>query len=347
MQKDKKQINILAIETSCDETAAAVVTNGKIVRSSVISSQIKLHEIYGGVVPEIASRAHIEKIYPVIEEALSRANMSKDDIDAVAIANQPGLTVALIVGVTAAKTLAFAWGKPLIAINHIHAHMQAALLEEHEIELPAAALIVSGGHTSIYDCHDPLAPELLGHTIDDAAGEAFDKVASMLKLSYPGGPSIEKASRTGNPKAVRFPRTMLDKESLNFSFSGIKTAVLYHCQGHDMKGKSLVDEMTKQEIDDIAASFQAAVIEVLVKKTKRAIEKTNAKTVLLGGGVAANSMLREQLQQMCDNQKPDVKLLIAPKKYCTDNAVMVASLAYYKYQKNMFADMSLEPKATG
>ena len=347
MQKDEKNINILAIETSCDETAAAVVTNGKIIRSSIISSQIKLHEIYGGVVPEIASRAHIEKIYPVVSQALEQAKMTKDDIDAIAIANQPGLTVALIVGVTAAKTLAFAWGKPLIAINHIHAHMQAALLEDYEIQLPAVALIVSGGHTSIYDCHDPLSPKLLGHTIDDAAGEAFDKVASMLKLSYPGGPSIEKAAKNGNGKAVRFPRTMLEKDSLNFSFSGIKTAVLYHCQGHDMKGKSLVDEMTKQQIDDIAASFQTAVIEVLVKKTKRAIDKTEAKTVLLGGGVAANSLLREQLQKMCDDQRPAIKLLIAPKKYCTDNAVMVASLAYYKYLKNMFADMSLEPKATG
>ncbi|MCK4885993.1 MAG: tRNA (adenosine(37)-N6)-threonylcarbamoyltransferase complex transferase subunit TsaD [Planctomycetes bacterium] len=347
MQKDGKQINILAIETSCDETAAAVVTNGKIIRSSIVSSQVKLHEAYGGVVPEIASRAHIEKIYPVVQEVLNQANMTKDEIDAIAIANQPGLTVALIVGVTAAKTLAFAWGKPLIAINHIHAHMQAALLEHHEIQLPAAALVVSGGHTSIYDCHDPLAPKLLGHTIDDAAGEAFDKVASMLKLPYPGGPSIEKAAKTGNGKAIRFPRTMLDKDSLNFSFSGIKTAVLYHCQGQDMKGQSLVDKMTSQQIADIAASFQAAVIEVLVKKTKRAVKKTNAKTVLLGGGVAANSQLRQQLQQMCDNQKPAVKLLIAPKKYCTDNAVMVASLAYYKYVKNMFADLALEPKATG
>ena len=347
MQKDEKQINILAIETSCDETAAAVVTNGKLVRSSVVSSQIKLHEMYGGVVPEIASRAHIEKIYPVVQQALNQANMTRDNIDAIAIANQPGLAVALIVGVTAAKTLAFTWGKPLIAINHIHAHMQAALLENNETELPAVALIVSGGHTSIYDCHDLLAPKLLGHTIDDAAGEAFDKVASMLKLSYPGGPSIEKAAQPGNPKAIRFPRTMLEKDSLNFSFSGIKTAVLYHCQGHDMKGKSLVDEMTSQQIADVAASFQTAVVDVLVKKTKRAIQKTNAKTVLIGGGVAANSLLRQQLQQMCDNYRPAVKLLIAPKKYCTDNAVMVASLAYYKYLKNMFSDLSLEPKATG
>lgn len=347
MQKDEKQINILAIETSCDETAAAVVTNGKIIRSSIVSSQIKLHEMYGGVVPEIASRAHIEKIYHVVQQALNQANMTRDEINAIAVANQPGLTVALIVGVTAAKTLAFTWGKPLIAINHIHAHMQSALLGDDEIQLPAAALIVSGGHTSIYDCHDLLAPKLLGYTIDDAAGEAFDKVASMLKLPYPGGPSIEKAAKTGNSKAIRFPRTMLEKDSLDFSFSGIKTAVLYHCQGQDMKGESLVDKMTCQQIADIAASFQAAVIDVLVKKTKRAIGKTNAKTVLLGGGVAANSLLREQLQQMCDNQKPAVKLLIAPKKYCTDNAVMVASLAYYKYLKNMFADMSLEPKATG
>jgi len=340
-------ISILGIETSCDETAAAVVANGRVVKSSVVASQIKLHEKYGGVVPEIASRAHIEKIYPVIEEAMQQADVSKDQIGAIAVANQPGLTVALIVGVTAAKTLAFAWEKPLIAINHLHAHIQSALLNEENLQLPAVALIVSGGHTRLYNCRSPLTPELLGTTIDDAAGEAFDKVAAILKLPYPGGPAIEQAARYGNPDAIEFPRSMLAKGSLDFSFSGIKTAVLYYCRGQDMKAPSRVDQMSEKQIADIAASFQAAVVDVLVKKTLRAIEKVGAKSVLLGGGVAANSQLRAALQQMCDSASPAKKLLVAPKQHCTDNAVMVASLAYHKFKAGLFADLTLEPKATG
>jgi len=343
----KDSINILGIETSCDETAAAIVANGRDVKSSLIASQIELHEKYGGVVPEIASRAHIEQIYPVIAEAIEQAGVAKDQIDAVAVANQPGLTIALVVGVTAAKALSFAWQKPLIAINHLHAHLQAAMLDEEDLELPAVALVVSGGHTSLYDCESQLELMLLGSTIDDAAGEAFDKVANILKLGYPGGPKIEKAAENGNPKAIKFPRSMLGKDSLDFSFSGIKTAVLYHCRGQDMKGENRVDSMTERQIADIAASFQAAVIEVLVKKTKRAIDTINAKTVLLGGGVAANTALRNALAQMCQAAKPPKKLLVAPKQYCTDNAVMVASLAYYKYRAGIFAELNLEPKATG
>ncbi|MHC4620273.1 MAG: tRNA (adenosine(37)-N6)-threonylcarbamoyltransferase complex transferase subunit TsaD [Planctomycetota bacterium] len=256
-----KSINILGIETSCDETAAAVVADGREVKSSVVASQHKLHEKYGGVVPEIASRAHIEQIYP----------------------------------------LAFAWEKPLIAVNHLHAHLQSAMLAEERLELPAVALIVSGGHTCLYDCESPLELKLLGSTIDDAAGEAFDKVATILRLPYPGGPSIEKAASGGNPKAIDFPRSMLGRDSLDFSFSGIKTAVLYYCRGQDMKGENKVDSMSEQEIADVAASFQAAVIDVLVRKTQRAVRRIGARTVLLGGGVAANSRLREALQQMCDN----------------------------------------------
>ena len=342
----EKSVNILGIETSCDETASAVVADGKVVKSSVVASQTKLHEKYGGVVPEIASRAHIEKIYPVIQEAMEQANVARDEIDAVAIANQPGLTIALLVGVTAAKTLSFAWDKPLIAINHLHAHLQSAIMSEESLELPAAALIVSGGHTSLYDYHSPLEPELLGSTIDDAAGEAFDKVASILKLPYPGGPSIEKAAADGNPKAIDFPRSMLGRNSLDFSFSGIKTAVLYYCRGKDMKSENKVDSMSRQQIADIAASFQAAVVDVLVKKTKRAAKKIRAKTILLGGGVAANSSLRTALQNMCESSSPPIKLLVAPKQYCTDNAVMVASLAYYKFKAGLFADLTLEPKAS-
>jgi N6-L-threonylcarbamoyladenine synthase len=345
MQPKNKPINILGIETSCDETAAAVVADGRVVKSSVVASQTRLHEKYGGVVPEIASRAHIENIYPVISEAIAQANIDKNDIDAVAVANQPGLTVALIVGVTAAKTLSFIWEKPLIAIDHLHAHMQSAILGQNDLQLPAVALIVSGGHTSLYDYRSVLEPKLLGSTIDDAAGEAFDKVATILNLPYPGGPAIEKTAKNGNPKAIEFPRSMLGKDSLDFSFSGIKTAVLYYCRGQDMKGENRVGQMSEQEIADIAASFQAAVVDVLVEKTSRAAEKIGAKTVLLGGGVAANTALRTALQQMCESAVPVKKLLVAPKQYCTDNAVMVASLAYYKFKKKLFADLTLEPKA--
>ena len=250
-------------------------------------------------------------------------------------------------GVTAAKTLSVVWDKPLIAVNHLHAHLQSAMLAVRDLQLPAVALIVSGGHTCLYDCESPLELKLLGRCIDDAAGEAFDKVATILKLPYPGGPSIEKAAKNGDAKAIDFPRSLLGPDSLDFSFSGIKTAVLYHCRGQDMKGKSAVDSMTEQQIADIAASFQQAVVDVLVEKTRRAVEKVNAKKVLLGGGVAANSALRTELAEMCESLVPAKKLLIAPKPYCTDNAVMVASLAYYKYRAGMFADLTLEPKASG
>lgn len=343
----EKTINILGIETSCDETAAAIVADGKTVKSSIVTSQAKLHEKYGGVVPEIASRAHIENIYPVITEAINAANVTKDDIAAIAVANQPGLAVALVVGVTAAKTLSMAWEKPLIAVNHLHAHLQSAMIAEQDLQLPAIALIVSGGHTCLYECESPLELKLIGRCIDDAAGEAFDKVATILRLPYPGGPSIENAAQTGNPHAIDFPRSMLGADSLDFSFSGLKTAVLYHCRGQEMKGQSKVDSMSKQEIADIAASFQSAVVDVLIEKTQRAIDSVRAKTVLLGGGVAANSSLRAALAKMCESYTPAKKLLVAPKAYCTDNAVMVASLAYYKYKAGLFADLTLEPKANG
>lgn len=342
--KQTKSIHILGIETSCDETAASVVADGQRILSSVVASQASLHERYGGVVPEIASRAHLEKILPVIEQAMEQAQVTAADIDAVAVANQPGLAIALIVGVTAAKSLAFGWQKPLIAVNHLHAHLQSAMIAQPQIQLPAVALIVSGGHTSLYEAQSALELTLLGSTIDDAAGEAFDKVATLLGLPYPGGPSIEKTARQGNPKAIDFPRSLMGKDSLDFSFSGLKTAVLYYCQGQDMKGHSQIHQMSPQQIADIAASFQAAVIDVLLTKTRRAVERIGAKTVLAGGGVAANGALREAMEQMC--QKNKLQLLVAPKSLCTDNAAMVASLAYYKYQAGLFADLSLEPIAT-
>ena len=339
----EQKVYILGIETSCDETAASVVCNGKQICSSVVASQTALHEKYGGVVPEIASRAHVENILPVVSEAISQAGITPEQISAVAIANQPGLSIALMVGVTAAKTLAFAWDKPLIAVNHIHAHLQSALLEAEDIEVPAVALIVSGGHTNLYDAESALDLRLLGKTIDDAAGEAFDKVATILGLPYPGGPNIEKIAKEGNPKAIRFPRSLMEKDSLDFSFSGLKTAVLYHCQGQDMKGENRVGNMSRQEIADIAASFQAAVVEVLVKKTQRAAKKISARSVLMGGGVACNGALRDAMKTMCSQD--NLLLLTAPKKYCTDNAAMVASLGYYKYKAGQFADLTLEPKA--
>ena len=342
-----KQINILGIETSCDETAAAVVAGGRIIRSSVVASQTGLHEKFGGVVPEIASRAHVENIYPVISEAMARAGVDKDGIDAVAVANRPGLTIALIVGVTAAKTLCLVWEKPLIAVNHLHAHMQSAIIDRNDVPFPAVALVVSGGHSCLYECLGPLDFRLMGSTRDDAAGEAFDKVATILKLPYPGGPEIEKLAREGDEAAIPFPRTMLEPDSLDFSFSGIKTAVLYHCRGQDMKGPEKVESMSRRQLADIAASFQAAVIEVLVEKTRRAAGRIGAAGVLLGGGVAANEALREAMRRMCEGSAPPMALFVAPKQYCTDNAVMVASLGYHKYNAGIFADMSLEPKASG
>jgi len=337
-----KQTLILGLESSCDETAAAVVADGKTVISSVIASQDKLHEKYGGVVPEIAARAHIENILPVLKEALDRAQVTAKQIDAIAVANCPGLAPALLIAVTAAKTLSWVWNKPLIAINHIHSHLQSVMLEYDDDRefFPALALVVSGGHTSIYHCNSPIDPDLIGYTLDDAAGEAFDKVASILNLPYPGGPALEKLARHGNPQALDFPRTYLEKNSLNFSFSGIKTAVLYHCRGQNMLGENRVEQMSDQEKADIAASFQAAMIEVLVNKTLRAAQQVNAKTILLGGGVAANQTLRNHLENKC--LEAGLRLMVAPKKYCTDNAAMVAGLAYYKYKAGMFSDLTLE-----
>ncbi|MCH9022965.1 MAG: tRNA (adenosine(37)-N6)-threonylcarbamoyltransferase complex transferase subunit TsaD, partial [Planctomycetes bacterium] len=272
---------ILGIESSCDETAAALVADGSHILSTALASQIDLHKKYGGVVPEIAARAHIENIIPILRETIRQARILPDRIDAVAVAACPGLAPALLIGVTAAKTLAWAWQKPLIAINHIHAHIISPLLpnstdspslqpKAYSLQPNSIALVVSGGHTSLYHCLSPLEVTLIGKTLDDAAGEAFDKVAAILKLPYPGGPSIEKLANDGNPNAFDFPRSLLGKDSLDFSFSGLKTAVLYHCRGKNMKGIDRVPTMTRSEKADIAASFQKAVCDVLVQKTIRA-----------------------------------------------------------------------------
>jgi N6-L-threonylcarbamoyladenine synthase len=290
---------ILGIESTCDETAAAVVADGRAVRSNVVASQVDLHAKYRGVVPEIASRAHLENILPVLREALSLAGLNSfDQIDAVAVANRPGLIGSLLIGVTAAKTLAWSLGKPLIGVDHVHAHLYSVLLDaQTTVPLPAVGLVCSGGHTALYrigaDWRDV---ELIGSTIDDAVGEAYDKVAAILGLGYPGGPIMDRLAADGDPTAIRFPRTLLDADSLDFSFSGLKTAVLYHVRGVPRRGENVktadVAPPTGQVLADIAASFQAACIDVMVEKINRAIRRFRAQSVIIGGGVSANSGLR-------------------------------------------------------
>jgi len=292
---------ILGIETSCDETAAAVVDDGTRVRSNVIASQVELHRKYGGVVPEIASRAHIERLDAVVQEAMDLAGCGPEQVDCIAVTHRPGLVGSLLIGVTAAKTLSWLWGKPLVAVDHVLAHACSPAIGLDQPPWPAIALIVSGGHTSLYQVRDLEAIERLGATTDDAAGEAFDKVATILGLPYPGGPEIEKLARTGDPAAVRFPRTLLGKTSLDFSFSGVKTAVLYHVHGTGQTSGGLA-RWSGQDLADIAAGFQAAVVDVLVTKTMRAVERTGVRTVVLGGGVAANSALRSALSAECKNR---------------------------------------------
>lgn len=330
---------VLGIETSCDETSAAVVVDGVQVRSNIVASQVDLHAKYGGVVPEIAARAHIERLDTVIEEAMSVGGVTKADIDAVAVTNRPGLVGALLIGVTAAKTLSWVWGKPLVAVDHIRAHACSPAIELADPPWPAVGLIVSGGHTSLFLIHSPTAITLLGATTDDAAGEAFDKVATILGLGYPGGPLIEKIARDGDPKAIDFPRTMLSPDSLDFSFSGVKTAVLYHVHGHGRISGGL-ERLSPRDIADIAASFQQAVIDVLVRKTMLAAARTGVHTVVLGGGVAANKALRSALETACVERR--LKFHAAKMAYCTDNAAMIAALGYYQLQAGDVAGLDLD-----
>ncbi len=335
---------ILGIETSCDETAAAVVVDGKDVRSNIVASQVDLHRKYGGVVPEIASRAHIERLDAVIEEAFDAAGCSHGHIDAIAVTNRPGLVGALLIGVTAAKTLSWVWGKPLVAVDHIEAHACSPAMGLDQPPWPAVGLIVSGGHTSLFRIDQPTSITLLGATTDDAAGEAFDKVAAILGLSYPGGPEIERIAQNGDPMAVDFPRTMLAPNSLDFSFSGIKTAVLYHVHGQGRTTGGL-EKLSPQDIADIAASFQRAVIDVLVRKTMLAICQTGLPTVVLGGGVAANRVLRSALATACSER--DLDFHAAKMAYCTDNAAMIAALGYHLLVSGDVAGLDLDAYATG
>jgi N6-L-threonylcarbamoyladenine synthase len=307
---------ILGIETSCDETAAAVVVDGREVLSSVVSSQVDLHARFGGVVPEIASRAHVELLTPVIARSLVEAGIDDDHVDAVAATVGPGLIGALLVGVSAAKTLALVWGVPFVAVNHLEAHLYAALLEEPELELPVIVLLVSGGHTLLVLMEGHGRYRILGSTIDDAAGEAFDKVARYLGLGYPGGPAIDHIAMEGDPGAIAFPRAILD-DGYDFSFSGLKTAVVNHVRKHPEVGTA-----------DVAASFQEAVVDVLVTKARRAAKDHGARGLCLAGGVAANSQLRERVLDACmaDGLHP----FLPSRSMCTDNAAMVAAAGWYR-----------------
>jgi len=341
---------ILGIETSCDETACALVADGRRVRSSVVASQVDLHARYGGVVPELASRAHIEAVNAVLAEALVQAGAAPSDVAAVAVTCEPGLIGSLLVGLMAAKTVAFSWSVPLIGVNHVLAHAYSPALDDAPIEYPAAALICSGGHTALYHCRSPIDLELLGSTIDDAAGEAFDKVAAVLRLGYPGGPAIQKAAAGADPRAVRFPRTLLKGPSLDFSFSGIKTAVLYHVNGvPDPRRKPPpahdgIESFSKQEIADVAASFQAAVVDVLRIKLRRAAGHVGARTLIVGGGVSANAALRETCGELAKRLGCTLRL---PKlAYCVDNAAMIAGLGYHYLKAGRTAGMDLEARAT-
>lgn len=336
-------IAVLGIETSCDETAAAVVIDGHDVRSNVILGQLHLHRKYRGVVPEIASRAHLEALDGVVRECLAQAALDLSGVDAVAVSSRPGLVGCLIIGLTCAKTLAWAAGKPLLTINHVHAHATSpAILLDHE-PWPAVALVVSGGHTSLYYVADADRLELMGATTDDACGEAFDKVASILQLGFPGGPAIDKAAAAGNPHTVDFPRPLLSDDSLDFSFSGIKTAVLYHVHGPGKTSGGL-ERRPPQDIANIAASFQAAVVDVLVHKTMLAVRRAGVRTLLAGGGVIANSLLRQELNKAC--ARAGVALHLAPLAYCTDNAAMIAAHGYHLLQRGHRSGFDEDARAT-
>lgn len=329
---EKQDVLILAIESSCDETAAAVVRNGREVLSNVIFSQIDLHTIYGGVVPEIASRKHIEKINQVIEEALKKANVTLDDITAIAVTYGPGLVGALLVGVSAAKAISFATGKPLVGVHHIEGHISANFIENKELEPPFMCLVVSGGHSHLVLVKDYGEYEIIGRTRDDAAGEAFDKVARAIGLGYPGGPKIDKVSKEGNPDAVHFPRAKVGENEYDFSFSGLKSAVLNYINSCQMKGEKICQA-------DIAASFQKAVIEVLVEHAMHAVKEYDCKKFAVAGGVASNSSLRAAFEKECADAK--IEFYHPSPIYCTDNAAMIGAAGYYEYIKGVRSGMDL------
>ena len=311
---------ILGIETSCDETAAAIVRRGTEVMSSVVSSQIELHRRYGGVVPEVASRAHVETLMPVVAQAIVEAGIDDNEVEAIAATHGPGLVGALLVGVSAAKAMSLVWDVPFVAMNHLESHLYAAFLEEPELEMPLVVLLVSGGHTMLIVMEDHLRYRVLGSTLDDAAGEAFDKVARHLDLGYPGGPVIDQLAASGDPDAIRFPRAMAN-DGWDFSFSGVKTAVVNHVRKHP-----------EVDVNDIAASFQEAVVDVLVDKARRAAREVGAKGLCLAGGVAANSRLREKTLDVC--LEDGYQAFLPSRAMCTDNAAMVAAAGWWRLRQD-------------
>lgn len=318
----EKDVVVLGIESSCDETAAAVVVNGRNVRSNIISSQIALHTLYGGVVPEIASRKHIEKINQVIEEALKEAQMTLDDLDAIAVTYGPGLVGALLVGVAEAKSISYAKNIPLVGVHHIEGHISANYIENKDLEPPFLCLVVSGGHTHLVKVKDYGKYEILGRTRDDAAGEAFDKVARAIGLGYPGGPKIEKIAHEGNPHAIEFPRAKIADGPYDFSFSGLKSAVLNYLNGCKMKGQEIVPA-------DVAASFQQAVADTLIEHVLRAINEFKMDKFAIAGGVASNATLREEIRKACEEK--GVAFYHPSPIFCTDNAAMIGAAGYYEY----------------
>lgn len=336
IKEAEKEIKILAIESSCDETAAAVVVNGRDLRSNVISSQIDLHTLYGGVVPEIASRKHIEKINQVIEQALTEAEMTLDDIDAIGVTYGPGLIGALLVGVAEAKAISYAKDIPLVGVHHIEGHISANYIENKDLEPPFLCLVVSGGHTHLVKVADYGKYEILGRTRDDAAGEAFDKVARAIGLGYPGGPKIEKVSREGNPDAIVFPRAKITDGVYDFSFSGLKSAVLNYLNGCRMKGEEINPA-------DVAASFQKAVTDVLVEHAMRAIDEYKMDKFAIAGGVASNGVIRQALEEAC--KKKGVAFYRPSPILCTDNAAMIGAAAYYDFIAGKRAGLDLNAVA--
>ncbi|MCC9600031.1 tRNA (adenosine(37)-N6)-threonylcarbamoyltransferase complex transferase subunit TsaD [Stieleria sp. JC731] len=331
-------MTILTLESTCDETAAAVISDSGAVLGQCIATQETLHERFGGVVPEVAARAHLERILPVIDTAITKSGVTATDLTAIAVADRPGLAGSLLVGVVAAKTLAVAWQKPLVSINHLHAHLYACQMACSESVYPSIGLVVSGGHTSLYHCTSPLDLDYLGGTIDDAAGEAFDKVGAMLELGFPGGPAVSRLAESGNPKAYDYPRSMIGDPGYRFSFSGLKTAVRYTIAPPPAKIVSAA-HLDQQAKADICASFQAAVVDVLVRKSVRAIKEHQAQHLIVGGGVAANPELRKRLTEAADKHR--FKLVIAPPELCTDNAAMGA-IALEKVKRGEFADLDLD-----
>jgi N6-L-threonylcarbamoyladenine synthase len=368
----KSPAKILAIESTCDETGAAIVESGTRVLSNIVASQVDLHARYRGVVPEIASRAHIENILPVISEATQTAGIDLTEIDAIAVAHRPGLIGSLLIGVTAAKTLAWFLNKPLIGVDHVHAHLYSVCLGDPQcfsrvardarpplspspctqgegrgegsshpnvrpqnIPMPSIGLVCSGGHTALYHLQNFLDVKLIGSAIDDAVGEAYDKVAGILGLGYPGGPILDSLAAHGNPKAINFPRSRLSRHSLDFSFSGLKTSVLYHVRGFQGRERDAT-KLSESELRDIAASFQAACVDILVEKIHRAADQTGAKSVIIGGGVSANRGLREALSNF------PIPVFFPPMRYCTDNAAMTAGLAHVLLEAGKTNELDLD-----